>query len=279
MYELYLPEVVGSTGNPSVAQQIFTAVNCSGLTKANGYLKIDLKCDVPANLSTSNQIEISSSESVDTNEWWFCAPTSEITTSYKTFELPLSSFGTAGGELDVTDIKRVRWYGFSTNGDITISWRNAYMVIRLTPSDSISIADSLIKNVTEQLSEAFSIVDSKVTKISKALSEAFSAIDSWVAGISFNESFSIADSLVKNGIKNLAEAFQTVDSKVRTAFLYLYELLSVKDSFKRFFHNLYTKITKGLSTYTKVDKDTSVYTKVDKSESDYTKKDRERGEE
>lgn len=125
---LYSAEVVGSTANPSVAAKAFTAVNCTGLTKANGVLKIDLKCDAPEKLSGTlgRQIELTSSGKSDVNEWWMYPPLSEITTSYKTFYLPLSNAGTYGGELDVSAINFIRIYAYSTDsGNITLSWRNA----------------------------------------------------------------------------------------------------------------------------------------------------------
>lgn len=166
----------------------------------------------------------------------------------------------------VTADRTISLYGTGDTGDGV-----------LTIGEAFSIGDSLVKNVTKQLSEAFSAVDSLVKNVIKQVGEAFSVIDSWVARISFSEAFSIADSLIKSAIKQLSEAVSIADSwAVRICF---YETLKVRDSFKRFFKNLYSKISKGLSSYTKVDKDISTYTKTDKSDSDYTKKDRERGEE
>jgi len=131
---LYAGEVVGSTANPSVAAKAFTAVNCTGLTKANGVLKIDLKCDAPEKLSnTGYQFELTSAGKSDTNEWDFYPPRSEITTSYKTFYFPLSACGSQGGELDVTAINYIRWYASSTDSsNITVSWRNAAILIGQT---------------------------------------------------------------------------------------------------------------------------------------------------
>lgn len=163
--------------------------------------------------------------------------------------------------------------------------------------EAFSIADSKVTKITKGLSESFSIVDTLIKNVIKNLAETLSVVDSWIARINSAEAFSIADSLVKNVIKQLAETLSIADSKVtktlkvfgeafsiadnfvHNVILRFYEVLSVKDSFKRFFYNLYTKISKGLSTYTKVGKGTSTYTKIDKADSDYTKKDKERGEE
>jgi len=129
MYELYLPEVSG-TGNPAGTDKVFTAVNCSGLTKANGYLKIDLKCDTPANMSTIGALELTSSGIPDVNEWTMVDLTGlGITTDYQTFYIPLADWGTTSGELNVAAINFIRWYNFSTDGNITIYWRNAYIII------------------------------------------------------------------------------------------------------------------------------------------------------
>ena len=123
---LYTSEVSG-TGNPANAGQSFTPVNCQGLTKANGYLVIELKCSNPSILHPTNaQIEITSSGGFDSNEW-SVTPPSGITTDWKTFIIPLSSAVTYGGELDVTAINYIRWYNFTTDGSVTIYWKNAHI--------------------------------------------------------------------------------------------------------------------------------------------------------
>lgn len=129
---LYAGKVVGTPSSNPVALKAFTAVNCTGLTKANGVLKIDIKCDAPEKLSSSlgRQIELTSSGKADTNEWSIVPPLSEITASYKTFYLPLSGATTTGGELDVTAINFIRIYAYSTDSsNITLSWRNAAILI------------------------------------------------------------------------------------------------------------------------------------------------------
>ena len=126
---LYLPEVYAS-GNPAGASKVITAVDCTGLTKANGYLKIDLKCDNPAIMSTNGQLELTSHGVPDTNEWSMTDLTGlGITASYQTFYIPLSDWDTVGGELNVAAINFIRWYNFSTNGSIAIYWKNAYIII------------------------------------------------------------------------------------------------------------------------------------------------------
>lgn len=126
---LYSSEKIGNTANPSIAQIAFTAVDCTGLTKANGLLKIDLKCDVPANMTSTSYVEITSSGTPDSQEWtWAPLSSLGITTSYQTFYLPLSSFSTQGGELNVSAINFIRCYSSSSSGNITLSWRNAEII-------------------------------------------------------------------------------------------------------------------------------------------------------
>ena len=116
------------TGNPAIARLTFSSVNCTGITKANGVLQIDLKCSAPSSMSSNGQLELSSSLSDDTNEWGLADLTGlGITTDYKTFYLPMADWTTVGGEVDVSDVKRIRWYNHSTNGDITIYWRRAIL--------------------------------------------------------------------------------------------------------------------------------------------------------
>jgi len=128
-YALYLPEISG-TGNPASAYKAITAVNCTGLTKANGYLQIDLKCSVPANMTAIGQLELTSAAGEDAHEWALNDLTGlGITTAYQTFYIPLSDWVTTGGELDVATINWIRWWNYSSSGNITISWKNAYIII------------------------------------------------------------------------------------------------------------------------------------------------------
>jgi len=125
--DLYMPEISGS-GTTAIASHIISpAVNCTGLTKATGTLIIDLKCDHPE-LMSGGGIEIGSDGTADSHEWEVAKPAG-ITTSYQTFEIPLTSAGTSGGELDVSSVNWIRWYSGSTGGSITISWKNAKVVV------------------------------------------------------------------------------------------------------------------------------------------------------
>lgn len=119
-----------SNGAACVCQSSFTAVNCLGLTKQNGALIFDAKCDVPANLNTGtdNQIEITSSGHEDANEWGISSPLSLITltTAYQTFRLPLKDAVTFGGELNTAAINFTRFYAFtkSGSGNTTLYYAN-----------------------------------------------------------------------------------------------------------------------------------------------------------
>lgn len=126
MFELHSDEE-SATGDPAIASKTFTAVDCTGLTKSNGYLLIDLKCSSPSDIG-ANSIEIGSKTSADDEEWYTTIP-GTISTSWQTFKLALSDFSTTGAELDVTDIKRIRVYAYSDGSAITIYWRNARVSI------------------------------------------------------------------------------------------------------------------------------------------------------
>ncbi len=121
---LYSSEV-SNTGNPAIAQQVLgSPIFCPGLTKANGILIIDLKCDAPGLIGASS-LEITSSGEPDTEEWSIAPLPSGISDSYQTFELDLSGFSTTNGELDPTQIDFIRAYAYSTGANITLYWRNA----------------------------------------------------------------------------------------------------------------------------------------------------------
>jgi len=103
----------------------FVSVNLKMLTKANASLKIDLKCDVPARLTSTGQIEITSSGTCDDEEWYYTNPAGlTITDTYQTFTIPLSSFVNEGGGLDVTAINYIRWWNYATD-TVNLYWKNA----------------------------------------------------------------------------------------------------------------------------------------------------------
>ena len=91
---------------------------------------------------------------------------------------------------------------------------SAYDRASLQDAISLSITDSLIKNVTKELAENFSIID----------------------GIHYiiflTEAFNIIDTFVKNGVKNLSEVFSITDSKLFKIFFN--EAFSVADSFIKY---------------------------------------------
>ena len=136
---LYSGETSGSSSTAAVAARSFTAINYTGLTKSNGVLKIDLKVNNTNYIdnSTNCQLEITSSAGPDTEEWNYTMDVSydplgiaaQLDTTYKTFYMPLSYFGTSGGELVVNQIDYLRWYMKAVNGTLIIYWRNAEIVL------------------------------------------------------------------------------------------------------------------------------------------------------
>lgn len=141
---IYANEVSGTsaTGTTAIASTTFGAQNCTGLTKATGALSIWLKVNNPDFIDlwsgVYGQLEISSSASVDTNEWYFSFPKSSeatqyflknINTTYKKFIFPLSEFISSGGELNVSAITRIRLYvQASTETILTVYWKNAEII-------------------------------------------------------------------------------------------------------------------------------------------------------
>lgn len=125
-------EISASASNGGVCNAVttFPAVSATGLTRSNGTLIIDMKCDNPTYLTTNSQLEITSSGVGDSEEWTFNNVASlGITTSWQTFSIPLSDFQEYGTPLDVSSINYMRWYNFVSAGapTTTISWRNAYI--------------------------------------------------------------------------------------------------------------------------------------------------------
>lgn len=114
-------------GNPAIIEGAFDPVGCTGLTKANGILKIDLTADHPEILSSDGGIDITSSGQANINDWRVLVPYTEIPTypNWETFEIPLVDAATVGGELNVSAINYFRWYNYTTDGDVRIFSRLA----------------------------------------------------------------------------------------------------------------------------------------------------------
>ncbi len=127
---LYSPEVAGdakTSGAPSVAGQAFTAVDCSGLTKANGTLTIDIK--YVGDTITECMVEITSSGGPDSEEWHKDVYTSIIEDAeYHTYEFALSDWSTTSGELVVSEVDYVRVYAKSAD-KAQVWWRNAKITV------------------------------------------------------------------------------------------------------------------------------------------------------
>jgi hypothetical protein len=125
----YATEKSGSGTNAVASQVLDPAVNCRGLTKNNGVLRIDLKASSLANM-TGSQLELSSHGAADVNEWHITdayISTLGITSTFQTFYIPLSIFVSQAGELDVTAINWIRWYVLSSTS-VDIAWRNAIIL-------------------------------------------------------------------------------------------------------------------------------------------------------
>ncbi|HUV63278.1 MAG TPA: hypothetical protein VMW24_05225 [Sedimentisphaerales bacterium] len=118
----------------SMAPAKFRAIDCKGLTKANGTLSIELKCNQPTKISALSQIEITSSGSPDIEEWALVDltgagwnnETQSITAAWQTFTVPMAAWATTGGELDVSAVNFLRVYALSTDATpLSLDWRNA----------------------------------------------------------------------------------------------------------------------------------------------------------
>lgn len=124
-----------SLGGYAQATVTFTAVNCTGLTKANGLFEIQLKVNDTSAIefSRGSQIELSSSTTNNVNEWYYNMRTNvdahlrQLTTEYQTFYIPMRLWNTTGGNPNVSSIVRIRWYVYSTADatNLTIYWQGA----------------------------------------------------------------------------------------------------------------------------------------------------------
>jgi len=125
---------IGTATVAAQAERNFWTVNCKGLDKTSDSLVIDLKCNDPSRLSSNGALEITSSGTMDVNEWEYQDLTGlGITVGWKTFTIPLADFTHGDGLLDVEDINYIRWWNYATAGiNLIISWRSP----RVTTADS-----------------------------------------------------------------------------------------------------------------------------------------------
>jgi hypothetical protein len=126
-------EVSGNapSGSAAVAQMAFTPVDASSVTKEDGYLIIDIKCNNPSYAAVgSGALELSSSGTCDVEEINYGTPIQRlgVTSDWQTFTIPLSTMATSGGTIDFSQLDYIRIYTTASGGDLFIYWRNAYIV-------------------------------------------------------------------------------------------------------------------------------------------------------
>jgi len=150
---LYAGETVANIGKyptKTSAARSFTAVDCTGLTKENGLLVIDLSLYYDYytpwfDTTIPGRIEISSSAGVSNEVWYYILTPADlvrIDVSWTTFYLPLNYFETTGDELDVSQIDYIRtyWYGQETSElGVYGAWQNAR--VAWPYQDALTVAD------------------------------------------------------------------------------------------------------------------------------------------
>jgi hypothetical protein len=117
-----------ASGNPAVSRGSVSAQNCTGLTKENGYLVVDLACS-PSALAYGGQFEITSAGTQDIQEWALSITREEfrqMTSGFQTFVFPLTRF--YGTTLNVASINFVGWYVYCKSGNVSIWYRNVRLI-------------------------------------------------------------------------------------------------------------------------------------------------------
>jgi hypothetical protein len=197
-YDLYIPEVTSIYTTAAVATVTFTPVSIPDLTRTSRYyLTIDLKC-TNIDLHTSNsQLEIGSNTLTDVNEWnyiWNNERAGYITNDWQTFNIPISSF-TGGSDLDVNDIKRIRWYVHFSEEE-TIYWRNAKIVKYdiststlplVSPRTSLMVLSPHYKVEIDVSTEPFSVNDVISNELITMLKSKFEEIRPVSRFVEYNE--------------------------------------------------------------------------------------------
>lgn len=141
--ELHASTAVQDQGSPNIdCNYTFTAVDCTGLTKANGQLFVFIRCS-NWSLVTSCKISLTSSAGLGTEEWYLDKTAIEalypsgIQSSIEPMLFPLAGCTTTGGELDVTEIDHLSFSAVVT-GTVWLFWRSASILpIDLPVLDSV----------------------------------------------------------------------------------------------------------------------------------------------
>jgi len=127
----------GVHGNKCTVSKVFTPVNCTGLTKENGMLVIDMKCGANFqyfDYTRGSQIQITSSATANVQEWGHELTGVELEfladMEYHTYYIPLKHFHTTGGELDVSQIDYIEFYAYGTSSTkgLQLFWKNAKII-------------------------------------------------------------------------------------------------------------------------------------------------------
>ena len=124
-------EYEGSASNAVIATETFThGGGPTSFDATRDSFQLELRVFGVSGLSASSQIEVSSSTSEDTEEYFFA----DMTTlglkdgEWKTIEIPFSDMTETGGTFDPTDIKRISVYS-QANEPLYIEWKNAKILV------------------------------------------------------------------------------------------------------------------------------------------------------
>lgn len=138
----------------------FGPIDCTGLTRNNGILSIELKVSGASNIDRG-QIEIGSNYDHDIEEWQYVFDVNgndpinligQLTDSYKVFNIPLSYFGkSAGSDLDVSKIRRIRFYYILKESQYSVSYmRNATLVYPSNDDATLALDNFSELNLTNE---------------------------------------------------------------------------------------------------------------------------------
>jgi hypothetical protein len=130
------------------------------------------------------------------------------------------------------------------------AWQQQSVAYAITPSDTLTMTDSVVLGTGKVLSESFDISDAAALALSKVLSESFDITDSVIVafGISFADAMSIGDAIVLEfGLNvgdtetigdslsfdfgmNLSEAFGITDTFMVGTALYFSDAVTISDT-------------------------------------------------
>lgn len=164
MVDLWLGEVEGQPGHPNYATKMLAPVNCTGLTRLNGILYIDIKWESSTDRLDGAAVHLGTNES----NYWRAVITHLLNINdpgeWNSYIIPMENW-TEAGTVNVNAIEFLGTYTAGGGSPTQVWWRNARIgweneeIVDEIGDAGVLVGESTDESDAEMLSYATEVTD------------------------------------------------------------------------------------------------------------------------